>query len=138
MKIEKINVDDYKLLAKYHKELMEDEQHDNPVSIQEIETGMQKFLSTTDSGYLFLEDDQVIGYALIDYSKSPVCLRHFFICRDCRKRRNGTKAFNLLLRELNVKEVDIEVFSWNQRALLFWSSLGFDKRCVLMRYQNEE
>lgn len=61
-------------------------------------------------------------------------LRHFFICRHCRREGWGRTAFHLLLRQLQTERIDIDVLVWNTRGRRFWESLGFGERFIRMRY----
>jgi len=54
---------------------------------------------------------------------------------DERRKGYGTQAFHLLLYHLNIQEIDIDVYSWNEAGIDFWKSLGFEKRYYNMRYK---
>ena len=39
----------------------------------------------------------------------------------------------MLLETLGTQTVDLDVFVWNESAIGFWQSLGFEQRAHLMR-----
>ncbi len=65
--------------------------------------------------------------------RTPLYLRHFYICRDQRRKGYGTAAFHALLRTLGTNTVDLDVYVWNERGKAFWTSLGFAPRALMMR-----
>ena len=127
---------DLDILALLNKQLIEDEKHDNEMSTEQLKERMWQFLNTGYRAYLFKSIGKIVGYALIDMTKEPIYLRQFFICRESRRAGYGTIAFLKLLETLSIETVDIEVLSWNQRAIAFWKSLGFYERSVYMRRRN--
>ena len=82
----------------------------------------------------------VLNLQLIEDEKSdnPMYLRHFFVCREYRRNGCGKAFFGDLLKELGVRTIDIEVYSWNETGKRFWESLGFSPRCIYMRYQENQ
>lgn len=121
------------ILAVMNKQLIEDEQYDNPMNIDELKNRMERFITSDYKAYLFKEQEIIRGYALVNHSRSPLYLRQFFICRDSRRLGFGRIAFELLLRHLQTNEIDIEVMSWNKTGYEFWKSLGFVERSKYMR-----
>jgi len=94
---------------------------------------MNGFIAAEYKAFLFSEGDTTIGYALCDLAREPVYLRHFFICRGERRKGYGGQAIRTLLDHLNIQKIDIEVYTWNDRGIAFWKSLGFETRCYSMR-----
>ncbi|MCL6613628.1 MAG: GNAT family N-acetyltransferase [Firmicutes bacterium] len=125
------------LLVHMNKQLIEDERHDNPMTLQELKERMRMFISTSYKAFIFQKDGQVIGYALVDMTRKPLYLRQFFIDRGCRRKGFGATAFHLLLEELKTDTIDIEVLSWNEAGIGFWKSLGFKERSIYMRYERK-
>ncbi len=67
--------------------------------------------------------------------KNPgVGLESFFICREHRRRGCGTRALNALMEHLGEKELDLDVFCWNSRAIAFYRSFGFKEISLHMNY----
>ena len=154
MDIRKCTLADVPALARLNKQLIEDEQSDNPMNVGQLEERMRGFLEGSYEAFFFTggndapgndapdtaqpgesagAPEQVIGYALADMARSPVYLRQFFICRDNRREHCGTRAFKLLTDALGVDTIDIEVLPWNERGMRFWKSLGFEEKCVAMQ-----
>ena len=126
---------DVSKLALLNKQLIDDEKSDNAMNINELECRMKRFLETDYSAWFFIEDSQIIGYALIRNTSNPVYLRQFLIDRNYRKHHYGTQAFRLLLQCLDIKEIDLEVLPWNKNGLAFWKHCGFNETCIAMRYK---
>ncbi|GFN33499.1 hypothetical protein [Paenibacillus xylaniclasticus] len=74
--------EDLHFLATLNKQLIEDEQHDNKMDIEQLRERMKAFIHTDYTAYQFIENGQVVGYALINHTKQPLYLRQFFICRN--------------------------------------------------------
>lgn len=137
MQLQKCSTKDVAKLVLLNKQLIEDEKSDNAMSIRELEERMKKFLETDYSAYFFIEESQIIGYALIRNTDNPVYLRQFLIDRNYRKHHYGTQAFQMLLKYLDIKELDLEVLPWNRNGLAFWKHCGFDDTCIAMRYKEK-
>ena len=100
---------DIHTLAVLNKRLIEDEKSNNPMSLEELENRMKTFLATEYNAYFFKEAEEIIGYALIRHTCSPLYLRQFYIDRAYRRKHYGEKAFHELLKLLQVDTIDIEV-----------------------------
>lgn len=135
MRIQTCSIKDVSELALLNKQLIEDEKSDNAMNINELERRMKEFLETDYSAYFFVEDSQIIGYALVRNTSNPVYLRQFLIDRNYRKRHYGTQAFQMLLKYLDIKEMDLEVLPWNKSGLVFWKHCGFCETCIAMKYK---
>lgn len=134
MDIRKCTVEDAPQLAEWNRQLIVDEQSDNPMSIGQLEARMREFLNGSYEAYVFLDGAEPVGYALVDTGRTPVYLRQFLIFRQYRRSGLGSKAFALLLQTLEVRELDLEVLSRNQAGQDFWESLGFQERSRYLRY----
>ena len=133
MKIEKCFFGDAGRLAELNKQLIEDEKSDNQMDMEELKSRMETFLRTDYNAYFFLEENEVVGYALVNVHTRPVYLRQFLIERKYRRNHLGSEAVKLLLKKLDVSEMDTEVLSWNETGLKFWESCGFSERSRYMR-----
>ena len=131
--IYKCTLEDVPKLALLNKQLIEDEKSNNSMSIKELEGRMQVFLNSEYDGYFFMVRENVVGYALVKNTCSPLYLRQFLIDREYRKKHYGTQAFQVLLEYLNVNNIDIEVLPWNEPGIRFWESLGFHEISRYMR-----
>jgi predicted acetyltransferase len=132
MDIKKFEKDDIKLIAEMTKELFEDEPSDTILSIEQYVNRLQNYIKAGSQVFLFIED-KIIGYALVNLVRTPYYLIDFFICRNHRRCGKGTLAFNKLMDELDTKNIDLDVFCWNDRGRSFWESLGFKERAIIMR-----
>lgn len=137
MNIQKCTLSDCALLAAMNKQLIEDEKHDNSMSLDQLTQRMREFLAGGYGAYLFSTGEESVGYALVNESLSPKYLRQFFICRDHRRKGYGRAFFNRLMEFLGEKTIDLEVLWWNKSAIQFWEELGFSPRSIYMCYRQE-
>ena len=135
MKIQECTVADVPRLALLNKQLIEDEKSDNPMTVNELENRMRAFLDTEYSAYFFVVDSETVGYALVKKNVEPIYLRQFLIDRDHRKKHYGKQAFQMLMRHLGAKSIDIEVLPWNKTGYSFWKNCGFKEQSIAMRYE---
>jgi predicted acetyltransferase len=118
-----------------NKMLIEDEMHDNKMNMDQLKDRMKGFIDTCYNAYLFLRDEIIVGYALVDMKRDPLYIRHFFIDREHRRSGYGRAALSTLLQLLDTKKVDIEVMYWNKAGMSFWKSVGFKERSIYMRLE---
>lgn len=134
---------DCALLARMNKHLIEDERGRNPMTVEQLERRMSRWLARGEYQVELIETDRPVGY--IVYRTGPdeffpeqkvVYLRQFFIARECRRKGLGRAAIMLWMED-RVSEgsrVILEVLSRNRAGLEFWRSLGFsDYAYVLLR-----
>jgi len=136
--IKKATLEALDMLAEMNKQLIEDEQHDNTMSLDELKNRMKDLIRNDYEAYLFLSEEVIKGYALVNPIRNPVYLRQFFICRDSRGMGLGKTYFQLLLEELKITKLDVEVMYWNETGYQFWKAVGFKERSVYLRLQKEE
>ena len=91
MQIVKCTDQDIHTLAVLNKRLIEDEKSDNPMNTEELENRMASFLTGEYNAYFFKEADEIIGYALVRHTCSPLYLRQFYIDRAYRRKHHGMK-----------------------------------------------
>ena len=127
---------DIQTLAVLNKRLIEDEKSDNPMSPDELEKRMTDFLSSEYNAYFFKEAEEIVGYALIRHTCTPLYLRQFYIDRTYRRKHYGEKAFHELLKLLQVDTINIDVLPWNEGGLRFWGKMGFTPTCISMNYKS--
>ena len=135
MEIRKCTLEDVSRLAVLNKQLIEDEQSNNPMTVKELEERMKGFLNSEYNAYFFWDEEAVVGYALVKNTCTPLYLRQFLIAREYRQKHYGTEAFYALLEYLGVDRMDIEVLPWNERGLRFWESCGFKEISRYMRFE---
>ena len=138
MIVKKCTLEDISELAMLNKQLIEDEKSDNSMNIKELEERMHGFITGEYDAYFFVEEESVVGYALVKKDCSPFYLRQFLIERKYRQKHYGTQAFHDLLQYLQVDDIDIEVLSWNETGKKFWEKCGFTERSRYMRYHGDK
>lgn len=129
--------DDLDALAVMNRQLIEDEGHENDMSLEQLRARMRGFVRSDYEAYVFEEDEAVVGYALVNRAEEPLYLRQFFIRREERRRGLGTLAFSSLLAELKADTIDVDVLVWNRQGIEFWRSLGFEERSIRMRFREK-
>ena len=135
MQIQLCTPADCAVLAALNKQLIEDEQHENSMDPAQLEMRMLQFITSDYDAYLFRNDGQTVGYALVCKTANPLYLRQFLICRAQRRKGYGSEAFRLLYAYLHTDRLDLDVLVWNERAVAFYQSLGFKPRFIRMRYE---
>ena len=135
MLIKECTNQDVPKLALMNKHLIEDEKSNNPMSVAELETRMSNFLSEDYKAYFFVENEIVLGYALVKHTSTPLYLRQFYMEREFRRKHYGNQAFHQLMEYIQADTIDIDVLPWNERGLLFWKNCGFKETCISMQYK---
>ena len=121
-------------LASWNKQLIEDEGHDNTMSLEDLVARMRTWLATEYQALIFEDpaSPAPVAYALLRDTPEWVHLRQFFVSRDRRRRGIGARAV-ALLRDSVIppdKPVIVEAMAWNHAALSFWRAVGFADRYV--------
>jgi len=124
--------DDCSLLAQWNAQLVQDEEHRNPMTIAELEQRMQGWLAGEYRAVIFYDGDEPsnrapVGYALYREQSDEIYLRQLFIVRERRSRGLGRHALEILRSQFwpRMKRLTVEVLVANDRALSFWRSAGF-------------
>lgn len=122
------------LLASLNKQLIEDEGHRNPMSVEQLAERMADWLAGEYRAVLFEEAEETIGYALFRREAEQIYLRQFFIVREQRRKGWGRAAMQALRERVwaDAGRLRVEVLTGNQRAIAFWRSLGFQDYCLTM------
>lgn len=130
---------DLDAIARMNIELRADEQIDNFMTDDQVKDRMREFLSgQAYKVHVFEVNDRIIGYSVVDVTKTPPYMRQFFIARDSRRSGHGRAFFRLLARALGADSIDVEVLVWNKGALEFYKHLGFVPRYVGLRARNRD
>jgi len=139
MQTRKANLSDIPLLSQLNLQLIEDENHRNPMSLEELQDRMRGWLETQEyTAVLFQEKDRIVGYALYKVEPEWVYLRQFFIVREFRRQGYGREAIEILRREYWEKgrRVRLEVLVNNSSAIEFYRALGFEDYCLTLELEN--
>lgn len=122
---------DLALLAEWNHQLIRDEGHRNPMTIEELADRMKKWLQGEYEAVLF-SDSEPIGYALFKKEDSFIYLRQFFVRRDRRRIGIGRMAFDHLRRDIWPPGVrlTVDVLCQNTSGIAFWRSVGYRDYCL--------
>jgi ribosomal protein S18 acetylase RimI-like enzyme len=126
MHLRRAEADDVTLLASWNFELIRDEGHRNPMSVEELADRMRGWLSSEYTALIFYEGDTPVGYALYrSHEEGGIHLRQFFVTTDRRRSGLGRRALELLVASVGPKRVVVEVLSNNGPAIAFWHAARF-------------
>lgn len=122
--------DDLPLLAELNRQLIQDQQSPNPMSVAELEERMRGWLLSGYRAIIFELDSKPVAYALFRRAEGSIHLRQFFVLRDLRRQGVGRRAFEALRRRYVPPDVPLtlEVLVDNRRGIAFWRALGFQDR----------
>jgi ribosomal protein S18 acetylase RimI-like enzyme len=116
--------------------LREDEKIDNVMTDLQVKERMISFLNNPQYDVSICKNEnEIVGYSLVDIEKEPKYLRQLFIKKEFRNNRFGKLCIQHILEKLKIKELDIEVMCWNESAMKFYEKCGFIKRYIGMRYK---
>lgn len=126
---------DLPLLAELNQQLIHDEGYPNPLSVTELEHRMRAWLTRAYTAVLFLNDGNVVGYALYRNDDQGIFLRQFFICRPERRQGLGRAAVDLLFGRIwpDGAAVSLEALCANKAAIAFWRAVGFEDYALTLR-----
>jgi GNAT superfamily N-acetyltransferase len=133
---------DIDTLAKWNKQLIEDEQSRNPMNLQQLRERMTGFLKGDYRAVILSVDGEQTGYMLYkegydDYfpDQPTVYVRQFFIDRSKRSKGIGEAAFNHIAEKHLPKkaELSLDVLDANPRGRLFWEKIGFKPYYTTMK-----
>jgi GNAT superfamily N-acetyltransferase len=128
-------VQDCEQLATFNRQLIRDEGHRNPMSLEELGARMSGWLSAGEyRAVVFEAAARPCGYALFRRDSDSAYLRHFFVAQEFRRRGIGTAALEWLWRNAwpDATKLRIDVLVGNSAAHAFWKAVGFQDYCVTM------
>jgi GNAT superfamily N-acetyltransferase len=134
LRVDRATMDEAALLAELNLQLFEDEAHPYPMSRAALTERMRRWIAGEYEVLLFRRGTRVAGYAAWRVEDRGAYLRHFFICRDQRRKSLGRAAVALLCRDVFPRDlpVQIEASVWNKQAIDFWHALGFEDFGIVM------
>ena len=140
MKIRYIEECEFNLIARWNRQLQEDE--GAPImSVEHIEARLRNWLQGPYACIIFSMDSDV-GYAIYRISDDEaegrgVYLRQFFIARTFRRKGYGRIAFNLITDGLfRGQRIVVEALESNPGGIAFWQSVGMLPYCRKFEYCN--
>jgi GNAT superfamily N-acetyltransferase len=121
-------------LAMMNYQLIRDEGHRNRMTVVELEQRMREWLAGEYEAVLFVDDNDVIGYALYKREPEWVYLRQFFVCHDRRRQHVGSAAIRWLIENAwqDAPRIRVEVLLGNPAGIAFWRSVGFTDYCLTL------
>jgi GNAT superfamily N-acetyltransferase len=127
-------IDDCLLLARWNHQLIQDEDHRNPMTVPELEQRMQGWLIGEYVALLFFDGQTPVAYALYRESEKEIYLRQFFVARNRRREGIGRQAVRTLIDQVwpRNKRLVVEVLWHNKPAIAFWKAVGFDEYCLTL------
>ena len=129
MRWRRATVDDVGELGKLNAQLIQDEGHENAMSVPELERRMGDWLVETYVATLFRVRGRTVAYSLHrDDDRGGHYLRQFFVVRGERRKGYGRRAMELLIAEVLRPDarLHLQVLLNNDRARSFYQSLGFE------------
>ena len=125
---------DAPLLARLNKQLIDDERHRNPMSIEQLTERMAGWLAGEYQGRIFSLAGEVIGYALFRHETEHVYIRQFFVAPQHRRRGLGRAAIEWLRCHdwAGAGRLRLDVLTGNAAAIAFWRAVGFSEYCLTM------
>jgi ribosomal protein S18 acetylase RimI-like enzyme len=127
------NLSDVQTLAVLNKRLIVDENHPNPMDINQLTERMSSWLTTEYHGFLYVMEEVVAAYCLYREEVDFYYLRHLYVDRKFRRQGIGTYLLDWMFAHLwQDKEVRLDVLVENQRAIAFYQQYGFQTRILRM------
>lgn len=134
MNYRRATLDDCSLLAELNHQLIRDEGHRNPMTIEELTERMHDWLKAEYTVILFEDANEVVAYALYRQQPTELYLRQLFVVRHRRRQGLGRCAMRLLLDEVWPKglRLTVDVLCTNGAAIAFWRALGYKDYCLTL------
>lgn len=128
------NENDLELLAIWNKQLIEDEGHDNSMTIAQLRERMSEWLKADYQVIVFSKTSAPSAYVVFRDSDDHIYLRQFFVDRAQRRCGIGNEAVAILKNYIlpHTKRVRLEVMASNRQGLAFWEACGFGTRYIGM------
>lgn len=124
---------DLPVLTALNQQLIDDQGHDNPAGPAQLEARMRRWLGGLYCVALIESAGAPVAHAVWREDDDGVHVRQFFVVRDHRGCGVGRQAFALLGGEWAADDVKLDVLLHNERALMFWRSLGFRDYSLTLR-----
>lgn len=133
MELIKATIDDVQNLAKLNKHLIEDEQHPNKMSINQLMDRMTGWLENEYICYVVRNGKRISGYCLYRDDGEYYYLRQLFVARQYRRKGIATQILDWMYANIwQDKKVRIDVLSHNKSAIAFYEKYGFRTGCLRM------
>ena len=129
---------DIQWLAKMDRQLIRDEGHRNPMTLDELNQRMRGWLAEDYQALIIQHNAKVIGYVLFRQDTDFFYIRHFLIVQAFRRKGLGKLAIQKLREDVwsSNRLLRLEVLVSNCRGTAFWQSVGFSGYSLTMEYDN--
>ncbi len=131
---------DLDLLARWNHQLIRDEGHRNPMTVDELRERMRGWLGGEYKAVIFGSETEPAAYALYRENATEVYLRQLFVRRDRRRKGIGRDAVQILREQIwpRHKRLIVEVLTANTAAIAFWRAIGFRDYCLTLEIMPAE
>ena len=134
MTINRAEASDVKELADLNRQLIEDEQHPNPMTRDELAERMIRWMEEGYTCYVARSGGVSAGYCLFRDDGKHYYLRQLFVARACRRRGIATALLDWMYAHVwSGKPVRLDVFAHNEEAVAFYRGYGF--RVAVLRME---
>jgi ribosomal protein S18 acetylase RimI-like enzyme len=122
------NIDQLAVLNKY---LIEDEQHPNPMNVEQLAKRMSGWLQAEYTGYLAWINDYITAYCLYRDDGEFYYLRQLYVARGFRRQGIATRLLNWMYANVwTEKKVRLGVLAHNKGAIAFYNHYGFRTKAL--------
>ncbi len=126
MEIVRAELRDADILAELNQELIEDEQHPNPMCIAQLTERMRTWLTTDYICYMAKEKGSIVAYCLYRDDESHYYMRQLYVDRVHRRKGIATRLLDWLYENVwTDKKVRLDVLAHNEDAVAFYQRYGF-------------
>ena len=134
MTINRADTSDVKELAELNRQLIEDEQHPNPMTRAELAERMIRWMKEGYRCYVARVGGTSAGYCLFRDDGKHYYLRQLFVARGQRRRGIATALMDWMYANVwTGKPVRLDVFAHNEEAVAFYRGYGF--RVAVLRME---
>lgn len=126
MEIVRAEITDVNILAKLNKCLIEDEQHPNPMNINDLTQRIETWLASEYIGYVVKKHGRIVAYCLYRNEGKYYYMRQLYVARNHRRKGIATKLLDWLYKNVwTDKKVRLDVLAHNKDAIAFYKEYGF-------------
>lgn len=130
---------DLALLAEWNHQLIRDEGHRNPMTVEQLAERMSGWLRGEYRAVIFSAEESPVAYALYKEEPQLIYLRQMFVRRDRRRDGLGRAAWEILRTQIWPRSIrlTVEVLCANHAAVAFWRSMGYHDYALTLEIMPE-
>ena len=120
-------------LGRLNHQLIRDEGHRNPMTVEALIERMRGWLA--DDGYealLGFDGEELVAYVLWRDEPDCVYLRQIFVKREHRRQGVARHLMLSVFERWPDKRLTVDVLAGNARALAFWRRMGYRDYAVML------